>query len=216
MFFTSFQTFTPLLFSGYRKGGKISMSGTLHLTWPFAHICCSTRTIRSRDIRAQPEEPPAYSEGRATEGGNEARRRREGSTARPRQAQIVNRKSQGFGSVSRVLFPSGDGRRSFLWTSRCRLALPPSWEATYPPAERPKPLAPGPGAAFADRLLGLAGGGVFPAGDVTAAAVRSYRTISPLPEPHPQRCCASGEAIGRVFSVALSLGSPDFTAIARS
>ncbi len=35
----------------------------------------------------------------------------------------------------------------------------------------------------ASQLLGLAGGGVYPAGDVTAAAVRSYRTISPLPVP---------------------------------
>jgi len=50
----------------------------------------------------------------------------------------------------------------------------------------------------ADRLLGLAGGGVYPADDVTAVAVRSYRTISPLPVPR--------RAIGRVFSVALSLG----------
>jgi hypothetical protein len=33
----------------------------------------------------------------------------------------------------------------------------------------------------ADRLLGLAGGGVYPADDVAAAAVRSYRTFSPLP-----------------------------------
>ena len=86
-------------------------------------------------------------------------------------------------------------------------------EATYPPAERPKPPMPGPSTAlgpkremmhlgnpFADRLLGLAGGGVFPAGDVAAAAVRSYRTFSPLPEPR--------EAIGCVFSVALSLGFP--------
>ncbi len=30
-------------------------------------------------------------------------------------------------------------------------------------------------------LFGLAGGGVYPAADVTARAVRSYRTISPLP-----------------------------------
>jgi len=30
-------------------------------------------------------------------------------------------------------------------------------------------------------LLGLAGGGVYPASVVTGAAVRSYRTISPLP-----------------------------------
>lgn len=48
-------------------------------------------------------------------------------------------------------------------------------------------------------MLGLAGGGVYPAGDVAAAAVRSYRTISPLPVPRG--------AIGRVVSVALSLGS---------
>jgi len=54
----------------------------------------------------------------------------------------------------------------------------------------------------AGRLLGLAGGGVCPAGDVAAAAVRSYRTISPLPVPREIG------TIGCVFSVALSLGSP--------
>jgi len=32
-------------------------------------------------------------------------------------------------------------------------------------------------------MFGLAGGGVCPAGTVTGAAVRSYRTISPLPVP---------------------------------
>ena len=53
---------------------------------------------------------------------------------------------------------------------------------------------------YVDRLLGLAGGGVYPADDVTAVAVRSYRTISPLPVPQ--------RAIGCVFSVALSLGLP--------
>jgi len=41
------------------------------------------------------------------------------------------------------------------------------------------PLALGP----SDQLLGLAGGGVCPAGIVTDTAVRSYRTISPLPVP---------------------------------
>jgi len=30
-------------------------------------------------------------------------------------------------------------------------------------------------------ILGLAGGGVYPADDVAATAVRSYRTFSPLP-----------------------------------
>src|SRR5690606_17089661 len=46
-------------------------------------------------------------------------------------------------------------------------------------------------------LLGLARGGVCPAPRVTTRAVRSYRTISPLP--------VRLRAIGGVFSVALSL-----------
>jgi hypothetical protein len=52
-------------------------------------------------------------------------------------------------------------------------------------------------------LLGLAPGGVFPAAAVAGGAVRSYRTVSPLPPAgcNPRR--ASG-----VLSVALSLGSP--------
>jgi len=52
-----------------------------------------------------------------------------------------------------------------------------SARATYPPVSTVEPFAPGPSC----RLFGLAGGGVYPAGDVAAAAVRSYRTISPLP-----------------------------------
>src|SRR6516165_12170059 len=51
-------------------------------------------------------------------------------------------------------------------------------------------------------LLGLAPGGVFPAAAVAGGAVRSYRTVSPLP---PAR--HAGRA-GGVLSVALSLGSP--------
>jgi len=53
-----------------------------------------------------------------------------------------------------------------------------------------------------DQLLGLAGGGVYPAGTVTGAAVRSYRTISPLPVSRRIG------AIGCVVSVALSFESP--------
>lgn len=49
-------------------------------------------------------------------------------------------------------------------------------------------------------ILGLAGGGVCPANAVACIAVRSCRTISPLPVPF--------RAIGCVFSVALSRGSP--------
>ena len=47
-------------------------------------------------------------------------------------------------------------------------------------------------------LFGLAPGGVYPATGVTTGAVRSYRTISPLPFP---------KKLGGIFSVALSVGS---------
>jgi len=47
-------------------------------------------------------------------------------------------------------------------------------------------------------LFGLAPGGVFPAADVATDAVRSYRTISPLP---------ALARLGGIFSVALSVGS---------
>ncbi len=50
-------------------------------------------------------------------------------------------------------------------------------------------------------LFGLAPGGVYPAAPVARGAVRSYRTLSPLPgfaEASP----------GGLLSVALSLGSP--------
>jgi len=46
-------------------------------------------------------------------------------------------------------------------------------------------------------LHGLAPGGVYPATTVTGGAVRSYRTLSPLPAK-----------AGGLLSVALSLGSP--------
>jgi len=55
---------------------------------------------------------------------------------------------------------------------------------------------PGPG----DRLFGLAGGGVCHAITVTGDAVRSYRTISPLPTILAD--------YGGIFSAALSRGSP--------
>ena len=45
-------------------------------------------------------------------------------------------------------------------------------------------------------LFGLAPSGVYPATDVTISAVRSYRTISPLPTE-----------VGGIFSVALSIDS---------
>jgi hypothetical protein len=51
-------------------------------------------------------------------------------------------------------------------------------------------------------LLGLAPGGVFPAVAVAGGAVRSYRTVSPLPS------AGNSGRTGGVLSVALSLGSP--------
>ncbi len=51
-------------------------------------------------------------------------------------------------------------------------------------------------------LFGFAPGGACHAADVAAGAVRSYRTLSPL----PRLCRAKAE--GGLLSVALSLGSP--------
>ena len=68
-------------------------------------------------------------------------------------------------------------------------------------------------------LFGLAPDGVCRAGAVTGAAVRSYRTVSPLLASAltgsrtaglaglPRRCSKAAKA-GGLFSVALSLGSP--------
>ena len=50
-------------------------------------------------------------------------------------------------------------------------------------------------------LFGLAPGGVCRAAPVAGGAVRSYRTVSPLPAWLPS-------SRGGLFSVALSLGSP--------
>src|ERR1700734_4284872 len=54
---------------------------------------------------------------------------------------------------------------------------------------------------LAPSLFGLSPGGVFRAADVTAGAVRSYRTVSPLPH------LSTRVGRGGLFSVALSLGS---------
>jgi len=93
-------------------------------------------------------------------------------------------------SVCRIA-PAG---RSFLWAGHCCAA-----QATYPEVvthrastcSKPKPRAPS--------LFGLAPCGVCPARRITATAVRSYRTFSPL----PRRCHRGG-----MFSVALSVEWP--------
>jgi len=65
-------------------------------------------------------------------------------------------------------------------------------QATYPNIGENHPLPYGN--MF---LSGLAPGGVYPANPVAGIAVRSYRTVSPLPSYD-----------GGLFSVALSLRSP--------
>src|SRR3546814_643996 len=90
--------------------------------------------------------------------------------------------------VSRVLYPCG--RWPFLWDVRCRTP-----RATNPGGVPETGLT-----ACADMppLFGLAPGGVCRAASVAGRAVRSYRTVSPLPASNT----------GGLFSVALSLGSP--------
>jgi hypothetical protein len=82
-------------------------------------------------------------------------------------------RNQGLPDYKPVSVPSVAGERQpFLWAANYSAA-----QATYPGlvAER---AAPRP-------LFGLAPHGVFPANRITTAAVRSYRTISPLPRPLP-------------------------------
>jgi len=99
--------------------------------------------------------------------------------------------------VSRVLFPLAR-----------EMAIPLG--RPLPDASRDRPgwrcgNAPGRACAGRPSLLGLAPGGVYPAAAVAGGAVRSYRTISPLPlSPR----VGAGVRAWRCVSVALSLGSP--------
>jgi hypothetical protein len=96
--------------------------------------------------------------------------------------------------VSRVLSPpdAGDGHSSRTPVTG-RLARPTrtaAWKSASPAR------------AGVPSLLGLAPGGVYRAALVTEDAVRSYRTLSPLP------WTSRGAVHGGLLSVALSLGSP--------
>ena len=83
-------------------------------------------------------------------------------------------------------------RRPFLCDAGC-----PAPEATYPDGDPDK----GWGLFPVPSLFGLAPGGVCRAVSVAGNAVRSYRTVSPLPRLYATRR-------GGLFSVALSLGLP--------
>ncbi len=92
--------------------------------------------------------------------------------------------------VSRVLCLDFARRWPFIWDRSHLLPL-----ATYP----------GRGAEMHHMrpLFGLASGGVYRAASVTGNAVRSYRTLSPLPVLTSREV----SAIGGLLSVALSVGS---------
>ncbi len=94
--------------------------------------------------------------------------------------------------ISRVLSPfPGDGHSSRAPVAkRLNAAYPGGGPETRLPAE-----------AGAPPLFGLAPGGVCRATAVAGGAVRSYRTLSPLPADLTRRA-------GGLLSVALSLGSP--------
>jgi len=79
-------------------------------------------------------------------------------------------------SVSRVLSTPpqrNEDRWPFIWDARYRTP-----RATYPGGGAETRL---PDKSGVPPLFGLAPGGVYPAAPVTGGAVRSYRTLSPLP-----------------------------------
>jgi len=82
----------------------------------------------------------------------------------------------------------------FIWDARYRTP-----RATYPNGGAETRLPP-KGLPF---LFSLAPGGVYLAAAVAGSAVRSYRTLSPLP-----RLLTKSPPTGGLLSVALSLGLP--------
>ena len=72
-----------------------------------------------------------------------------------------------------------------------------------PGRRRGNAFRPWPKPRTVPSLFGLAPGGVYRAASVAGRALRSYRTLSPLPAAKP---CGLGT--GGLLSVALSLGSP--------
>ena len=95
------------------------------------------------------------------------------------------------GPVSRILSAGKSGRT----------AIPLGHALLRGSSDLPEGLAhragTRPAEAGTSSLFGLAPCGVCPARHITAAAVRSYRTFSPLPGPRGP---------GGIFSVALSVG----------
>src|SRR5512138_2990094 len=120
-----------------------------------------------------------------------------------RQAGVFEAKGRSR-PVSRVLSrrKSGGGAHS----SRTRVAA--RLQRAYPAARAGRPS---PASRRVASLFALAPGGVCRAAPVTGGAVRSCRTVSPLPRAPPGALSRAGSntaPFGGLFSVALSCGSP--------
>jgi hypothetical protein len=99
--------------------------------------------------------------------------------------------------ISRILYPDGIGTAIIHLAPTLLSGSSDLPESCLPPCG----IA---GRATPPLLFGLAPCGVFPAPDIAIGAVRSYRTISPLPDSLPRR--VGGEP-GGMFSVALSVSA---------
>ena len=90
--------------------------------------------------------------------------------------------------VSRVLSGGYPPRWSFVWDACCQTpqAANPGDEPENGPEITPRSRA----AHLRSPLFGLAPGGVYPAISVARYAVRSYRTLSPLPRTACRRAAA--------------------------
>ena len=106
-------------------------------------------------------------------GGGPFRTRRRFSLLRPTVSRILFTLSLSKGLLpGKQALRQAQDRRPFLCDSDC----------SEPVAIYPRRLLP-PGARKTLRIFDLAAGGVCLATRVTTSAVRSYRTISPLPSP---------------------------------
>jgi hypothetical protein len=98
-------------------------------------------------------------------------------------APPINKKSRR--SISRVLSTSSrmlDGHSSGTRLAACLDATNPGDGSKTLPRSCPKAQRRPP-------LFGLAPGGVYPANPVARVAVRSYRTVSPLPRTNAEAVC---------------------------
>ena len=145
---------------------------------PVSSAKLSTVWLGSR-TRRRPRLPGSASTGRR------ARRLRHRDNARRRVSRVLYR----LASSRAATRGSGDGHSSGTPVAG-RLVRPTRAAARRPARRRRARIAPG--GRRPPLLFGLAPGGVFHAAAVAGGAVRSYRTVSPLP---PARLAGAGSAV---------------------